>query len=322
MPPARLLLSLSPLMLAGCIHGGNIKGDFVCKAPDGTCAPMSNIDASALASLGTDAAAPVSLPGAPAPANPLFRPVPLPPGTVPQRAGERVLKVVFPAHVDASGVYRDEATAYAAVERASWTGPTAPVRSVAVPASLDELVAAASPAPPAATQPSSQASGSLTGVPISPATAYTYPGQSAAYATRQLRPAASLSSPAPLSIREVFAAASAPPLEPEPLVAASADNDAAAVQVPTRHRVKWKGRWYWRPGPPRSRARPTLVEPQMTYTAALNRQQIQSIAAPVVPTAGAVFSPPASDPAPTGSAAEIPADASQGADASQMENPQ
>lgn len=318
---ARLLMSLSPVLLAGCIHGGNIKGDFVCKAPGGTCAPMSNIDASALASLGTSPT-PAALPG-PGAADPLFRPVPLPPGTVPQRAGERVLKVVFPAHVDASGVYRDEATAYAAVERPGWSGPSAPARSVAVPASLDELVAAASPSSaPASPPPAVRSSASLTGVPISPATAYTYPGQSAAPAPQPPRTAAAFASSAPLSIREVFAAASAPPLEAEPLVTASASDDAAAVQVPTRHRVKWKGRWYWRPGPPRSRTRAAPVEASMIHTAALNRQQIQAVSASPPSSTSAVFSPPPSVPAPPGSAAEIAADASQGVDAGQLENPQ
>ena len=48
--PSLLALSLS---LTGCVTGGNIKGDFQCSAPGGTCAPMSTIDAAAISGIGS-----------------------------------------------------------------------------------------------------------------------------------------------------------------------------------------------------------------------------------------------------------------------------
>ena len=39
-------------LLAGCASfGGNVKGDFICRAPDGTCSPTSNIDDQAVAGI-------------------------------------------------------------------------------------------------------------------------------------------------------------------------------------------------------------------------------------------------------------------------------
>ena len=49
LPILRALLLAAPLVMAsGCTSlGSNVKGSFACRAPDGTCAPTSTIDAGA-----------------------------------------------------------------------------------------------------------------------------------------------------------------------------------------------------------------------------------------------------------------------------------
>ena len=156
MKKAILLLS-AILPLAGCMTSGtNLHGDFTCRAPNGTCAPMSAIDAKAVADIGIG---PQSIGGQDL--------VTIPSGgrmltvaaadaqaaVVPARTGERVLKVVFPAHIDASGVYHDEASAHAVVERPAWTADltgsasatlaaSASVPTAGALASLDAVIAA------------------------------------------------------------------------------------------------------------------------------------------------------------------------------------
>lgn len=101
------------LGLAGCTHlGTNIAGDFSCRAPKAGCQPLSEVDAKAVRELikaeGSDLAA-VRQRVAVAAADTA-------------RTGERTLKVVFPAHVDASGTLHDEAAVWTVVEAARWAG--------------------------------------------------------------------------------------------------------------------------------------------------------------------------------------------------------
>jgi conjugal transfer pilus assembly protein TraV len=101
------------LSLAGCTHlGTNIAGDFSCRAPKAGCQPLSDVDAKAIRELikaeGSDLAA-VRQRVAVAAADTA-------------RTGERTLKVVFPAHVDASGTLHDEAAVWTVVEAARWAG--------------------------------------------------------------------------------------------------------------------------------------------------------------------------------------------------------
>lgn len=106
------------LSLAGCTHlGTNIAGDFSCRAQASRthgagCQPLSEVDAKAIRELvkaeGSDLAAVrqrVSVAAADT-----------------ARTGERTLKVVFPAHVDASGTLHDEAAVWTVVEAARWAG--------------------------------------------------------------------------------------------------------------------------------------------------------------------------------------------------------
>ena len=101
------------LSLAGCTHlGTNIAGDFSCHVPKAGCQPLSEVDAKAIRELvkaeGSDLAA--------------VRPRVAVAAADTARTGERTLKVVFPAHVDASGTLHDEAAVWTVVEAARWAG--------------------------------------------------------------------------------------------------------------------------------------------------------------------------------------------------------
>lgn len=140
----------------GCATlGGNVSGDFACRAPDGTCSPMSAIDARAVQTMvGSDDAD----------REPRARQQPFrsTQGSGPVgRTGERTLRVVFPAHVDRAGVLHDEATAHVVVEDAAWTvtpvgsangaasgeataTPNFEISRSSAPSSLREVIAGAS----------------------------------------------------------------------------------------------------------------------------------------------------------------------------------
>lgn len=148
MAPSLLTLSLS---LTGCVTGGNIKGDFQCAAPGGTCAPMSTIDAAAIAGLGSFRS--IGEPGIEGQSVPrgIAGPV-LADGTAPARTSDRVLRVVFPAHIDADGIYREQSAAHAVVENGAWAEALGakPANQRGVPALRAAGVVPASPTAPSA----------------------------------------------------------------------------------------------------------------------------------------------------------------------------
>ena len=107
------LASLALMLLAGCTTlGGNVAGDFACRAAKGDCAPASVIDARAIASLAGDADRPATAPRHPGTVR-------AEPGDL-ARTSERKLRIVFPAHVDAAGIFHEEAIAWAIAELADW----------------------------------------------------------------------------------------------------------------------------------------------------------------------------------------------------------
>ena len=105
--------------------GGNVQGNFSCRAPDGICAPTSTIDDAALALIGADQGV--------IPAGPYSAPTMGAPRMIqtaanePVRSGEKVLRIVFPSHIDRAGRFRETTAIHAVVERAVWT--TAPAAS-------------------------------------------------------------------------------------------------------------------------------------------------------------------------------------------------
>jgi conjugal transfer pilus assembly protein TraV len=147
----------SAVALSGCTTlGGNVKGSFACRAPDGMCAPTSKIDDQALAMIsgGEPESTPTGVIDPKDRANPRLSPVTA--SAVPTRSSEKILRIVFPAHVDRLGRYREASAIHAVVERGAWmtaadartatlvgmTAPSAPQLAIAelVP-SLAELAA-------------------------------------------------------------------------------------------------------------------------------------------------------------------------------------
>ena len=131
-----LLILPAALALTGCASmGGNVKGNFICRAPDGICSPTSNIDDQAIASMMGGAAA-----GAAAPIA----------ANAPAAHSAASLKVVLPARTDRFGRWRDETVVYVEPQLAAGhsadrhlAGPGA-----AIPARLSLVeLAAGAPAP-------------------------------------------------------------------------------------------------------------------------------------------------------------------------------
>lgn len=117
--------------------GGNIKGNFTCRAPDGICAPTSTIDDAALALIAGE-------PAGATPAGPYSPSIETSPRTTlasaqPLRTGEKVLRIVFPAHIDGAGRFRETTAVHAVVERGAWmtAGATAvaPTRTSSIDSS-------------------------------------------------------------------------------------------------------------------------------------------------------------------------------------------
>lgn len=135
--------------MSGCASlGTNVKGSFACSAPDGICAPTSTIDDQALAMLQGDT--PVT------PAGPYDQPT-RPQGLVRASAGglartqDKIVRIVFPPHVDAHGRYHEKTAVHAVVQPGAWSHDVVAARSAAAPEvsqartmpSLGELAAAA-----------------------------------------------------------------------------------------------------------------------------------------------------------------------------------
>lgn len=113
--------------------GGNVQGNFSCRAPDGICAPTSTIDDAALALIGGDESlAPVGSYTEPSTGNPrLIRTA----AAEPARSGEKVLRIVFPSHIDRAGRFHETAAIHAVVERPTWTtAAAAPAQTARVSA--------------------------------------------------------------------------------------------------------------------------------------------------------------------------------------------
>lgn len=151
-------LAMLGVLLAGC--ASNVHGEFTCQAPGGTCAPLRSIDESAVREAGglvPNAASidPAFQQRSSAPILAAYSEAP-----PPERTGERVLRVVFPAHVDVQGIYHESAAVHAVVQSPRWSEaqalPVKAARTVAEPkqqaeasvtrgstlATMDEVVAA------------------------------------------------------------------------------------------------------------------------------------------------------------------------------------
>ncbi len=125
-------IGLAATQLAACtsLWGGNIKGNFACSAPGGTCAPSTVIDDQALAVIQN------ARPMVPA-SGPYFQPQARTPeqsarlmptgsgriaaaGTGVAHRERRVLKVVFPSYVDGSGNFHEPRVVHTVADAGGW----------------------------------------------------------------------------------------------------------------------------------------------------------------------------------------------------------
>ena len=144
MSRVRLLIALASIpAIAGCTtFGTNVKGDFSCRAPDGICAPSSVIDDRALALIAGEEVK-ASAPRGPAAQLAVLRSRSVALGQV-AHAGQQVLRIVFPAHVDALGRYHEPSVVRAVVDGGTWLAAEPSAASVGT-------AALASPTSPPAT---------------------------------------------------------------------------------------------------------------------------------------------------------------------------
>lgn len=124
-------LATGVVFLAGCTtFGTNINGKFNCgPAGEGSCAPATVIDDRALAEITGDASY--------VPAGPYRAPVrEMQPGTVALASAtqtvvmpgqQKVLRIVFPAHVDRAGRYHETSVVNAVVDNGAWMQASAPL---------------------------------------------------------------------------------------------------------------------------------------------------------------------------------------------------
>ena len=121
-----VLATATLCVLSGCTTlGTNIKGSFACGAPEGgSCAPATVIDDKALAEITGDTSY--------QPAGPYTAPAQR---AAPQRVAytsgapaevspQKVLRIVFPAHVDAVGRYHETSVVQAVVDNGQWLAAT------------------------------------------------------------------------------------------------------------------------------------------------------------------------------------------------------
>ena len=162
MSRCRVLLAValaSGTALTGCTTmGGNIKGSFACSAPEGVCAPSSTIDDRALAMISGDAGDTMIQPAGPVQAPRTegrgFQTAAL---TNPARTHERVLRIVFPAQIDAAGRLHEQTAVHAVVEQGDWQQAAAATQLATTSADVvaatggDTILAALERADPPAT---------------------------------------------------------------------------------------------------------------------------------------------------------------------------
>ena len=170
-------LGLAATQLAACtsLWGGNIKGNFACSAPGGTCAPSTVIDDQAVAVIQN------ARPMVPA-SGPYFQPPARASGQsarlVPSGSGRiaaastgvahrerRVLKVVFPSYVDGAGNFHEPRVVHTVADAGGWmqlsgaTGPGGTAPDTAASLANPQLSATRDPLPDAGKEPSPVALG-------------------------------------------------------------------------------------------------------------------------------------------------------------------
>lgn len=123
---AGVLATASLMVLSSCTtFGTNIKGSFACGAPEGgSCAPATVIDDKALLEITGDTsfqpAGPFTVPAQRAAPQRVAFASSAPAAMSPQK----VLRIVFPAHVDALGRFHETSVVQAMVDNGQWLAAT------------------------------------------------------------------------------------------------------------------------------------------------------------------------------------------------------
>jgi conjugal transfer pilus assembly protein TraV len=115
-----VVLAIVSLALSSCASRRTVSGSWKCETGQGTCAPVSSIDEGALAKTGmSSSASPMSKSlAAPVARQPLL--TPFTGDAPPARSNERTLRIVFPSHIDAQGIFHEPAAVHAVVESPAW----------------------------------------------------------------------------------------------------------------------------------------------------------------------------------------------------------
>jgi conjugal transfer pilus assembly protein TraV len=116
---AAVLAASLPLAACATLLGGNVKGNFTCSAPGGTCAPSTVIDDNALNLIqNARPMSPASQPWSRPPMRGDGKVVAVSNGIAHRE--RRVLKVVFPAFVDQRGYLHEARVVHAVADQGGW----------------------------------------------------------------------------------------------------------------------------------------------------------------------------------------------------------
>jgi len=108
-------------LLGGCsILNGNVKGNFACRAPDGTCAPTSRIDDAAVALLVGETAEEARPAAARCAGGQCNNAVARAVNAPQRRSGEKVLRIMFPSYIDDLGRLHEASAIHTVVESGDW----------------------------------------------------------------------------------------------------------------------------------------------------------------------------------------------------------
>ncbi|MDH2134599.1 conjugal transfer protein [Sphingobium yanoikuyae] len=205
-----IAMATSLVLLAGCTtFGTNIKGSFACGAPlGGSCAPATVIDDKALAEISGETSY--------RPAGPFQAPLRQ---AAPQRIAyaapaqasgvgpQKVLRIVFPAHVDGAGRYHETSVVQAVVDNGQWLAATdghgpALAATQVLNVSPEILSQLGTPIPPSASAPAqAPATAPASVAPAPPANAVGAPSAAAVAAARAKAREAAVGKGVPVAAR-------------------------------------------------------------------------------------------------------------------------
>ncbi len=171
-----LVFASTLLLLSGCaMLRDNVKGSFACQAPQGSCAPSSIIDDAALQAIASEDAGPpsggmIDRSRDEASAKPVSKARLAARTQMGAPQGSRVLRIVFPAHVDRYGHLHEAAAVQVSLSNPEPLPSFAERDGTAPTSSTRDLLGLAADAPPApAVSPAISPQGAVVNKPGMPA---------------------------------------------------------------------------------------------------------------------------------------------------------